>query len=352
MSSKSAISWTDRTWNPVVGCTKVSPGCDHCYAATLHNQRYGHNVKAAIAAIGGPGSVKADMAGVGGHHAMTLPQAARDDCLVEDDTVELPFPEQYDVPFRVVQLKPERLSDPLRWRTPSRVFVNSVSDLFHKDVPDEFLDRCFAVMALAQQHIFQVLTKRPERMREYMARFDAPAAIAEYYVEEPKRAGRVPLTKELALGLRRPLANVWLGTSCEDQERANERIPHLLATPATVRFLSCEPLLGPIDLGRHMRVPIELDGVGGLYTGVTPLTGFVTDMGRPCPLIRPLDWVIVGGESGRRFRPMDPAWARSLRDDCGAAGVAYFGKQDSGPKPERPLPGELGDREFPKRAAS
>lgn len=230
----SAIEWTDYTWNPVTGCSKVSQGCHFCYA-----ERLWPKVSAAEAKRLG-----------------TMPR-----------------------PFTDVRTHPERLSQPLRLRRPRRIFVNSMSDLFHEDVPREFVELVFSTMAAAKRHTFQVLTKRPERMRALMS-------------------GDI---------LSIPLPNVWLGVSVEDQATADERIPLLLQTPAAVRFLSCEPLLGPIDLNR---IPIP--------------RGTVECAGGQLP---PVDWVIAGGESGPKARPSHPQWFTSLRDQCASAGVPFFFKQ-------------------------
>lgn len=251
MSDASKIEWTDATWNPITGCTKVSPGCDHCYAETLHERFHGK------------GS------------------------------------------FSMVTLHPDRLDKPLRWRKPKRVFVNSMSDLFHNDVPDEFIARVFAAMALAPQHTFQVLTKRHGRMRSLLSseRFDEMFADALYAIEDPR--GEEPA--EPIGSAPGPLPNVWLGVSVENQHWANIRIPALLDTPAAVRFLSCEPLLGPVSFRWAKWAPLinasHLDG------------------------LKDIDWVIVGGESGPGARPMRPEWARELRDQCTEAGVAFHFKQ-------------------------
>ena len=217
MSGQSKIEWTDATWNPVTGCTKVSPGCKHCYAERI-TKRWGGD-------------------------------------------------------FSKVTLHPDRLDAPLHWRKPRMVFVNSMSDLFHEDVPDYFIDDVFDVCAVAANHTFQILTKRPERMMRYCQDDD-----------------------------RSILHNVWLGVSVEDQQRADERIPHLLQTPAAVRFLSVEPMLGPVALSAWLGS---------------------------------IDWVICGGESGPGARPMDQGWARILRDQCVHAGVPFFFKQWGGVKKKR-----------------
>lgn len=216
MSTK--ISWTQETWNPTTGCDEVSAGCDFCYAREL-TKRYGWN----------------------------------------------------DGNFNQVILHPERLRKPFSWKQPVRCFVNSMSDLFHKDVPDSFIQQVFDVMRQTPQHTYQILTKRPARMKLW---HDWPE-------------------------------NVWAGTSVEDR-RVIARIDHLRQTPAQTRFLSCEPLIGPL--------------------GAVDLTG--------------IHWVIVGGESGRHMtHPSNPrwmhmAWAREIRDQCAAAGIAFFFQQDSGPRTE------------------
>ncbi len=228
MSDKTGIQWTDATWNPVTGCSKVSPGCAHCYAETL-SLRFGWSARP------------------------WLPQYA---------------------PENVV-LHPERLDQPLRWRQPRRIFVNSMSDLYHDLVPDSFVHEVFDRMARADWHSYQILTKRPARMAE---------VVAAYY-----RSRRQP----------RPLPHVWLGVSIEN-DRWVARADALRATPAAVRFISAEPLLGPLP---------SLD-----------LTG--------------IDWLIVGGESGVGARPMAPGWARLLRDHAARQGVAFFFKQWGGRTPK------------------
>ncbi len=255
MGDKTKIEWTDATWNPVTGCTQVSPGCDHCYALTLAER----------------------FRGTPSHY----------------------FENGFDV-----TLRPDKLDQPLRWTKPRRIFVTSMSDLFHSDVPDEYIARAFAVMALAPQHTFQVLTKRHGRMRSLLP---SPA------FEDQVRAVSGIETGWDYYGTW-PLPNVWLGVSVEDQSRADLRIPALMETPAAVRFVSCEPLLGPVTLTHlHSHCPTH-DFAGGFCSG-------------PCPDRRWPDWVIVGGESGRGARPMHPDWARSLRDQCQAAGVAFHFKQ-------------------------
>ena len=307
MGDQSRIEWTDATWNPVVGCSIVSPGCTNCYAmATAHGleRRFGS------AKYGG--LTKA----VNGHPVWT----------------------------GQVRLAEEALDQPLRWRRGRRIFVNSMSDLFHEGLPDAAIDRVFAVMALCPQHTFQILTKRVERMRDYIKRgakrwdrvdLDVWSAIA---VELTGSACAAGALEELPW----PLPNVWLGVSVEDQARADERIPLLLETPAAKRFLSCEPLLGPVRiLGRLMagidpgqcttcghghgftRCP-NTGGIARERTSVQSGRTLCSDFRRKYFAI---DWVIAGGESGSGARPMLPGWARSLRDQCQAAAVPFFFKQ-------------------------
>jgi protein gp37 len=284
MADKSGIEWTDATWNPVVGCTRVSEGCRNCYAETLSARFSGivghkfEGIAHRFSPIGtdlgqgqgdGAGQVKGNSKG-----------EARWTGLVKCIEGEL--------------------ATPLKWRKPRRIFVNSVSDSFHEKVPFEFLDRMWAVMALCPQHVFQVLTKRPERMVAYFA--DGGRAFR--WVDAMRTLPAFP--KNPPTWLDWPLPNVWLGTSVENQECAEERIPWLLRCPAAVRFLSCEPLLGAVDLGEW------IDGKDG-------------KQGR-----NGIDWVIAGGESsaGRPgARPCHPDWVRGIRDQCVGAGVPFFFKQ-------------------------
>jgi protein gp37 len=239
MADRTAIQWTDATWNPVRGCTKISPGCAHCYAETFAER----------------------FRGVKGH----------------------PYEQGFDL-----RLVPEKIEEPLRWKKPRRVFVNSMSDLFQDGVPDEYIDRVFSVMALAERHTFQVLTKRPERMRAWFAarRFD----VKGYAILQTESG-------ECHYAFPWPLPNVWLGVSVENQHFADERIPLLLHTPAAVRFISAEPLLEGLDLAKHR------PGALGLH------------------------WCIVGGESGPGARPCETWWIRNIVGQCRYADVAVFVKQ-------------------------
>lgn len=216
MALKSAIEWTDATWNPVTGCTKISPGCAHCYAEAI-TLRFGRG-------------------------GAFLPGKS------------------------TIRCHPDRLQLPLKWKSPRRIFVNSMSDMFHEEIPLGFIRQVFEVMGEADRHTFQVLTKRHERLR----------ALAPHLEWPP---------------------NVWVGVSVENQYWADRRVPALLEVPAAVRFLSVEPLLKQVSLG---------------------------------PFLDYIQWVIVGGESGPKARAMQPDWARKIRDDCLAAEVPFFFKQWGG----------------------
>lgn len=321
----SKIEWTEKTWNPIGGCSVVSPGCGNCYAMRIAG-RLGAN----------PATPH--------YKGLTFPSKAG------------------PVWNGKIAVAPKATwTAPLRRRKPTTWFVNSMGDLFHENVPDDWIDRVFAVMALGGQrdelnHTFQVLTKRPERARVYLSdrekrirRINHLACHADgmpwcSWRYEHERAGvnvyLDPLRRLPSITPRWPLPNVWLGVSAEDQARAEERIPLLLDTPAAVRFVSCEPLLGPLDL-RYLtlvpRVPgslragIHIDALAGKYveSGLA-YTGEWDIDGPPPPETdrRSLDWVICGGESGPGARPMHPDWARSLRDQCRwAGGVPFFFKQ-------------------------
>jgi len=275
-----------------------------------------------------------------------------------------------------VELVPGKLAEPLGWRRPRRVFVNSMSDLFHEGLTDGDIAAVFGVMAACPQHTFQVLTKRPERMREWFrwAEELRPTTLdslgSSAFLALPARPHR-----QIFNGAAWPLPNVWLGVSVEDQGTADERIPLLLQTPAAARFVSAEPLLGPVRLGPWIdRCPNSrhVNGWqhGWLFDGDSPrivcywchemrdaLTGAV--IGRR-GTVRVLDWVICGGESGPGARPMHPDWARGLRDQCAGAGVPFFFKQwgewapfrfDTGPDPLMRSLGRVDVWRMGKRAA-
>ena len=235
MGERSQIEWTDATWNPTTGCTKVSTGCDHCYAERLAMGR------------------------LRGRYLARLPVVASE--------------ERNRDPF-AVRVWPARLSQPARWREPRMVFVNSMSDLFHKDIPQAFIRSVFEVMLDVDHHIYQVLTKRPAR------------------------AVRFWKTNRDLFRRRAVPSHIWIGTSVENQD-VDHRIRHLMELPAEVRFLSCEPLLGPLDLD-----------LGGVH------------------------WVIAGGESGPEHRPMRAEWVESIRDQCRLAEVPFFFKQWGGRTPK------------------
>lgn len=300
MSDHSPIEWTDATWNIITGCTLVSDGCRHCYAARLAATRLkNHPSRARLARLNAAGEAKF--------------------------TGEVRFNEQW-------------LDQPLRWRKPRRIFVCAHGDLFHEAVPDAWIDRVFAVMALAPHHTFQVLTKRSARMRDYFTGSGAYLRVlGDGVVDELARAG-IPWngngldrhSQAIAGATRWPLPNVWLGVSTEDQRRADERVPDLLATPAAVRFVSAEPLLGPIDF-----TSIAEDGWSAInalrpYTVAQAREDWGDAFDEECGLTRDqpaLDWIIAGGESGPNARPMHPDWVRKIRDDCRLAGVAFHFKQ-------------------------
>ena len=276
MSDNSAIEWTDATWNPVTGCSEVSPGCDHCYAKTFAERWRGKP----------------------GHY----------------------FQNGFDV-----QLRPDKIGLPLSWRKPRKVFVNSMSDLFHDEVPDEYIARVFAVMAMTQQHTYQILTKRHGRMRSLLSDPDASfqGMVGEARYDLGDTDTNVPDPELPSWGW--PLPNVWVGVSVENQQWADIRIPALLDTPAAVRWLSCEPLIGPVDLTQWTDTP-PICGCGVPPEGAP---GWPGGCCAECMLPQPsgIDWVVVGGESGPGARPMHPDWARALRDQCGKAGVPYLFKQ-------------------------
>jgi protein gp37 len=278
MSDHSHIEWTQATWNPTTGCSRVSPGCDHCYIDRTPPFRMAHR------RFSGP-----EVGATTG-----------------------------------VLLHEDRLTLPLHWRKPRRIFVNSLSDLFHADVPDSFIARVFAVMAVASQHTFQLLTKRHGRMRSLLS---SPAfcerayeALGDLY-GNPKSAAVDDWVYDICTEAKWPLPNVWLGVSVEDQHWADVRIPALLDTPAAVRWISAEPLLGPVDLLGDRERP----GPAIVRTGVYSWTQFGTEYDYDDQI--EIDWVVVGGESGPRARPMVPSWALSLLDQCQAAGVPFHFKQ-------------------------
>ena len=289
MADKSKIEWTDATWNPITGCSVVSPGCTNCYAMRLAGTRLRDHPS---------------------RHGLTNPSKAGP---VWNGQVR--FNEQW-------------LDQPLKWRKPRRIFVCAHGDLFHENVPDSWIDRVFAVMALAERHTFQVLTKRSARMRAYVNTLGRQSHEGRSVLLQRRRGWVVRERHPVDAVVYLP--NVWLGVSAEDQTRADARIPDLLGTPAAKRFVSAEPLLGEVDVG-----PWLAEEAGAAYKFLSRWygpDGFDPDgsqteakyqLVKPCPL----DWVIAGGESGPGARPMHPDWIRSLRDQCAAAGVPFFFKQ-------------------------
>ncbi len=273
MGTSTKIEWSDYVWNPLAGCARVSPGCDHCYAAVMA-RRLGFMAEADLAAGRDPGQKRKYIGITNKNNAGRIMFNGR------------------------VNLDDSAIDEPLRWKKPRRVFVNSMSDLFHKDVPDDFILNVFRVMERTPQHTYQVLTKRPERMAEW---------VGQRYRNNPH------------IG---PASNIWLGTSVENQEQADARIPHLLATPAHVRFLSCEPLLGPVNL---RSIPIDERTRADVVAGAYIYTGAIS--GSKHTSAARIQWVIVGGESGPGARPMHPDWAHWLRNQCSTEGVSFFFKQ-------------------------
>jgi len=275
--TKTKIEWADRVWNPVTGCSKVSEGCRNCYAERLAKRFWGERE------------------------------------------------------FTEVQCHEERLGDPMKWKKPARIFVNSMSDLFHHDVPIGFIAGVWSSMLVADHHTFIVLTKRPKRMLDVVSKLYGDQF---FYTQH--------------------LPNVWLGVSAEDQQTADERIPLLLETPAAKRVVSIEPALGPVDIGMSKHWPSRWVRLSwtvrsdlpfikpvaiaepGIYRAESNRHGALSVMTENILLgIKPdefkclpkLDWVIMGGESGPNARAMHPDWAKSVRDQCQAAGVPFFFKQ-------------------------
>ena len=293
MSGKTGIQWTDETRNVATGCSRVhkpnqQSGCDNCYAFAWHDRIYAQVRKG------------------------QRPHA----------------PAQYRVPFSAtyrqqgVQLLPERLKDLLRLRAPRKIFLGSMTDLFHESIPDSYLEQVFGVLAVTPHLTYQLLTKRPERMRDFVNSHThqecVAAMLAAGVVKGMSERARRAYLKRVGPGWPWPLPNVWLGTSVEDQQAADMRVPALLQTQATIRFLSVEPLLGYVDL-RHVQYDdlVEIDALAGTHGVLRPHGGVNAR----------LDWVIVGGESGPRARPLGLAWVESLIEQCRATDTAVFVKQ-------------------------
>jgi protein gp37 len=270
MSDHTHIEWCDATWNPITGCSVVSAGCKHCYAMRLAGTRLRHHPSRA---------------------GLTRPTSAG------------------PVWTGQVRFNEDWLDQPLRWKKPRRIFVCAHGDLFHESVPDEWIDRVFAVMALAPQHTFQVLTKRPRRMLDWFRRNPYKHILRQVDAVRDSRPNLI------GIGVSDPniipWRQVWIGVSVEDQATADERIPRLLQTPAAVRFVSAEPLLGPV------RLP---------FARIGEWNSLAREHGQEHAATA-LDWIIAGGESGPGARPAHPDWFRSLRDQCRAADVPFFFKQ-------------------------
>ncbi|MFC8008726.1 DUF5131 family protein [Streptomyces cinereoruber] len=265
MGDTTTIEWTDRTWNPISGCTQISDGCDNCYAKTIAERFRGGAA----------------------------------------------FPHGFDI-----QIRPDKVNAPLTWRKPAKVFVNSMSDLFHADIDRAWIADIFAVMAAASRHTFQVLTKRHARMRSLLTN---PT-----FVDQVRsRAIGKGLTPEAWAW---PLPNVWLGVSVENQQWAAIRIPALLDTPATIRWISAEPLLGPIDLLGDDHTGHKRDYDGGDYICLDCSTDDTSVPWRTVTSIG-LDWVVAGGESGHGARPAHPDWFRTLRNQCAQTDTPFLFKQ-------------------------
>lgn len=280
MADHTHIEWTDATWNPVTGCREVSPGCKNCYA-------------------------KRDW------QRLSAPR---------------PVPNAYTGrEFHDVQFHPERLHQPSQWKKPRRIFVNSMSDLFHEDVTDQQIEAVFAEMQANERHTFQALTKRIERAKAWLDRVK-PSPVDGILTLDgapPRHHGG---TAVAFMAASWPLRNVWLGVTVVNQAEADRDIPLLLATPARVRFLSVEPMLSSIDLRELVTRsdPYLTEAVDALRGELTSVNDHGSGRTDRCARI---DWVICGGESGPHARPSHPDWFRSLRDQCAAAGVPFLFKQ-------------------------
>lgn len=279
MGQKSAIEWTEATWNPIRGCTRVSEGCRRCYAE-----------RTAIRFAGKGQPYEGLVQITNGHPQWT----------------------------GKVQMVENHLKDPLKWKEPRRIFVNSMSDLFHEALSFEDIDKIFAVMVMSHRHTFQVLTKRPERMLQYMKEIQDDDKDMHRWVSEACEISGSPCASHLIEDAEWPPKNIWLGVSVENQDTADERIPLLIQTPAAVRWLSAEPLLGPIDL---MCLPVPQHD----HFKFCALTECDDD--HFYNVHEKLKWVVAGGESGPGARPMHPDWARALRNQCASYDVPFFFKQ-------------------------
>ena len=297
-----SIQWTDATWSPVTGCTKVSAGCRNCYAERLFPRAYSRTCK---------------------------------NCGLRTADCNCDYFKQRE--FTDVLTHPDRLEQPLHWKKPRRIFVNSMSDLFHEDVPFEFIDRVFAVMALTPQHTYQILTKRPERMLQYLREIENDDRDLHRWQGWACELSNSQCAAGLVEECDWPLPNVWLGVSCEDQKTADERIYFLLQTPAAVRFVSYEPGLGPVSFrqvaspwGCLIQLPIGRSLRASNSRATDSMKHPKANMDvwlKVLDQIAGIHWVIVGGESGPGARPFNIQWARDVIAQCKAAGVACFMKQ-------------------------
>ena len=295
MADKSKIEWTDATWNPIRGCSRVSEGCRNCYA---------ERIAARFSGTGQP------------YEGIAFPNGGRSVVVKLEALAKGKRSIGWTGEVRFI---PELLDQPLRWKRPRKIFVNSMSDLFHEKVETAWIDKTFAVMALAPQHIFQILTKRPQRMISYFG----PTRGRDGYIQAATRNTGFNIEREMHIREATnafihqighdpadpysfPLPNVWLGVSVEDQKTADERIPLLLQTPAAVRWVSYEPALGPVNFSARLG---KSESLGGSH------------------VFRLLDWLVAGGESGPGARPCHPQWIRAARDQCMEAGVPFFFKQ-------------------------
>lgn len=329
MSDKTGIQWTDATWNPCIGCAKVSEGCRNCYAMSAASR--------IVSMSRGRNARSYRDAGVSdGIDWGAEPCSSPYEKVIKTD--ERGYPEA-KWNGRAVFL-PERLDQPLRWQKPRMVFVNSMSDLFHEDLTFEQIAAIFGVMAASPRHTFQVLTKRPARMLEFFEWMES----ATYYDNTGPAAGMMDVLTQFNGRLGSfdehdngerlsaalwdpgwPLPNVWLGVSVEDQATADDRIPVLLQCPAAVRWVSAEPLIGPVDdFVTHYESCGRCGGTGRTGPEVCwECCGIGDDVGKEFTL----DWVVVGGESGNGARPCHLAWIRSIVDQCHQAEVPCFVKQ-------------------------
>lgn len=279
MGDKTGIEWTDATWNPIRGCTRVSEGCRNCYAERV------------AARFSDPGQP---------YHGL-----ARRVAVAHDDKTGRVLETEARWTGDVALVE-ERMLDPIRWRKPRMIFVNSMSDLFHEGVPDEWIWQIFGVMAVSTRHTFQILTKRPERMSKFVNSFDGAERFVSYLFDTFRALATCDMAHEW------PLPNVWLGVSVEDQKTADERIPQLLDSQAALHWVSYEPALGPVNFG---------DLLGGSFDALTGREKSRFDAEAK------IDWIVCGGESGPGARPMHRDWAQSARDQCISTGTPFFFKQ-------------------------